>query len=148
MIKLTWKPVLQALALKEYHPDYGDEKIMVLVNPTPEFMGEYVALRNEYAVRSVEVQRLMLSAETASDADKPAAKEQAVQKDQEYTAWVNDIFLPGMDDWYARLWSFGSDKYTVADLAEFNKVDPHFVTWAKASSVEMIDVHRTARKKA
>ncbi len=136
-IKIMWKPVLQALALKDYHPAFGKETIMVCVNPKPEFFAERTALMADYSRRLVEVQAAL-----------QAKAPDATEKNDAFNEWSEKTFLPGMQDWFARLWSFGEEQYTTSDINEYEQVDPHLATWLKRRSIEMIDEHAYARKKA
>ena len=139
--KIEWKPVLQALALKDYHPAYGSETIMVCVNPSPELWQERTNLQNENARRYAE-------SNPESNARTNMDRAEIEQKAAEYLTWFAQEFVPQANDWFARLWSFGEEKFTVEDLAQYNNVDPHFLAWLKQRSIEMIDEHRTGRKKA
>ncbi len=146
-IKITWKPVLQALALKDYHADYGDEKIMVCVNPQPAFLRVRSQLMNDYAGRYSEVELLDKKAQIASDERKHEAETAAGRASTELMDWAEKVFIPGINGWFASLWSFGDDTFTVEDLNEYHSVDPHFLNWLKARSIEMIENHASARKK-
>jgi hypothetical protein len=146
-IVITWKPVLQALMLRDYHADYGDEKIMVCVNPQPVFWRERSDLLSDYARQLGDVNLLKSKAEIATG-------DAAIEAGQKYTEaftnfinWGETTFVPGMHAWFAKLWSFGGEQYTAADLDQYQEIDPHFASWAKARSIEMIDAHASARKK-
>jgi hypothetical protein len=145
--KIEWKPVLQALALSEYHPAYAENTIMVCVNPEPEFWQERAKLMEEYSKRLIELQALMTEARDGSKATTEDI-EAAEQKNEAFNQWAQQTFLPGMDDWFARLWSFGDEKWNKDDLNQFESTDSHLLTWLKTRSMEMIEEHRTARKKA
>ena len=147
-VKIVWKPVLQVLALKDYHPDYGDEKIMVCVNPQPEFWREYTRLLSENARQYADADLHQKAASAALNDDERRALEiSAGAKATEYMVWIERTFIPSLDSWFAKLWSFGEDKYTLEDVTEFQNVDEHFLTWAKARSIEMINGHASAKKK-
>lgn len=135
--KIQWKPVLQALELKGYHPDFAGHTIMVCVNPNPELWKERTDLQNENARRYAEV--ALATEKKAPNAEKLAA---------DYITWFDQTFVPRANEWFAKLWSFGEEKFTVQDLDEYNTVDPHFLGWLKQQSITMIEEHRIGRKKA
>lgn len=147
-IRIEWKPVLQALPLKDYHADYGDVKIMVCVNPQPGFWAERRQLLAEYTRRSDEAELLQKKAEIASPERKQEAEILAGQTAAAFLEWGAGEFVPAMHAWFAKLWSFGGDQYTVEDIRQYQEIDPHFVNWLTARSIEMIDQHASARKKA
>jgi hypothetical protein len=142
--KIEWKPVLQALPLSDYHPEYADNTIMVCVNPKPEFMKERDALMAEYSKRLLKAQAAAKKADNGELADKAAAEATTAA----FSEWSENVFLAGMQDWFARLWSFGEEKFSLADLNEYEQLDPHLTAWLKRRSMEMIEEHRIARKKA
>ena len=144
---VTWKAVLQALMLRDYHPDYGEECVMVCVNPQPEFMAEHVQFRRDYSIKITNVQLLTKKAEQDSGDTKRESDIAAGRAAAEFLDWTDKTFLPGINDWFARLWSYGDDKFTSDDLAQIERVDPHFLTWLKTRSIEMIEAHGSARKK-
>ena len=146
-IRIEWKPVLQALMLRDYHPDYGEERIMVCVNPQPEFWRERTTLMTEHARLYAAADVANQKVGTASEDQKQAAEIAAGQKATEYMLWLEQTFLPGINGWFARLWSFGEDQYTLEDINEYHQVDEHFVTWLKTRSIEMIEAHASAKKK-
>ncbi len=145
--KVTWKPVLQALALRDYHPDYGENVIMICVNPQPEFYAERTALMAEYSKQLIQMQAATQKATILKGEAKEETSEQAAQLNQAFSVWAEQTFLPGMQGWFARLWSFGAEQFTVDDLDEYEKVDPHLLAWLKRCSMEMIEEHRQGRKK-
>lgn len=142
---IEWKPVLQKLHLRDYHPDYGDNAITVCVNPKPGFLSERDELRSEYSRRALEIQEATRKFQTSRQ-DKD--RQEAERLGTEFNAWCKQAFLPGTQDWFARLWSFGDDPWTAADLEQIESTDEHLVIWLKMRSIEMIDNHRTALKKA
>jgi hypothetical protein len=147
-VKIEWRPVLQPLMLKEYHADYGEERIMVCVNPRPDFLRERSDLIAEYTRRAAEMQLLANKARIAGMGDGiTLTKQQADDAAAALIAWGESTFIPAMHNWFARLWSFGDDRYTAADVDQYQEIDPHFVAWAKARSIEMIEAHASARKK-
>ena len=146
-VKIEWRPVLQPLMLKEYHPDYGNECIMVCVNPEPSFWQERQSLLAEYSRRVADVDLLQRKAQIASPENKHEAEIRAGQASTAFLEWGEREFIPGMHDWFARLWSYGDDKYTRSDVDQYQEIDPHFAAWAKARSIEMIETHASARKK-
>lgn len=147
-VKIVWKPVLQPLLLREYHPDYGDEKILVCVNPQPAFLKERSELMAENSRRLAEVGLLKQKAEIAGSENREQAEQKYNQAFAEYVAWGETVFLPAVQAWFAQLWSFGPEQYTAADLDQYQEIDPHFASWAKVRSMEMIEQHASARKKA
>jgi hypothetical protein len=138
--KLDWKPVLQAVALKDYHPDYADNVIQVCVNPQPAFWQERTDLMKEFERRSGEAQKRLF--EMQQQQQPPDASIVSA-----FTDWSENEFMPMINDWYARLWSFGSDPWTVADVNVINETDSHLLTWLKDRSIELIEDHRLDRKK-
>ena len=143
--KLEWKPVLQALALKEYHEAYDGNVIMVCVNPKPEFLQERATLMNEYSRRLFEAQAAAQKSEVSGQKED---QQDATAKATAFSDWCEMTFLPGMQRWFAALWSFGDEQFTTIDLDAYDREDPHFLTWAKRRSIDLIEAHGTARKKA
>jgi len=146
--KLEWKPVLQALALKDYHLEYEDNVIQVCVNPQPDFLQERTALMVENSSLLMRVQRATQNIAQAKGDDLEAATQAAREARDSFNTWIQQGFLPGIQNWFARLWSFGNETFTAEDLDEYEKVDPHFLNWLKRRSMEMIDEHQAGRKKA
>ncbi len=147
--KLTWKPVLQALALRDYHPDYGENVIMVCVNPQPEFLQERATLMEEYSKRFADIklaEAKLTAARTTGKEDAELAL-QFQEQIQAFNTWMEQVFVETANDWFARLWSFGADQFTGADLKQYDEIDPHFLTWLKNRSMDMIDEHRQGKKK-
>jgi hypothetical protein len=144
--KIEWKPVLQALALSEYHPEFADNVIMVCVNPAPQFLQERQDLLAEYSKQLVEAKAAADTAETSPNDQE--AERLAMEKGTAFDDYLNQTFVPKMQDWFAGLWSFGEEKFTVEDLDEYEKIDPHLLAWLKRRSIEMIDEHRAGQKKA
>ena len=130
MKRKYWKPVLQALALKGYHPDY-DQVIMVCINPQPEILQECGDVLQEYSLRIAELQK-----------QKPGACPD--QKLTELTSWLEKQVEPKINQWFARLWSYGSETFTADDLAGIHHVDPHLLNWLKRRTLEMINSQRKA----
>lgn len=143
--KIEWKPVLQTLALKEYHPGYGEEVIMVCVNPQPEFWQERQELLNEFARRMREADTAVQKASiTPSDELRDAAEKAA----GEFGEWSRGTFVPAIWAWFAKLWSFGEDTWTPEEVAELDATDTHLTSWLNTRSIDMINEHKSARKKA
>ena len=132
--KIEWRPVLQPIALREYHEGYGTETIMVCVNPTREFMQD----RNELIQKNRELTEAM---------NKAGTEEEKIARPREYLQWYSETFLPKMQDWFARLWSYGSDQWTADDLNAMHETDAHLLEWLKNRSMEMIVVHARGIKK-
>lgn len=139
--KITWKPVLQALALRDYHPAYSENTIMVCVNPQSEFWKERADLLEKNARRYAE-------SDPATNTRKKMDPGDVQKMASEYLSWFEQEFVPKANDWFARLWSFGEEQFTVDDLKEYNEIDPHFLVWLKQRSIEMIEEHRQGKKKA
>ena len=137
-ITLEWKPVLEPLHLREYNPAYGDESIPVCVNPTQEFMEERAEIIHEFSERYNEYAKALAKLKKDAGADDII---------REFSEWSESKFTPALHDWCARLFSFGDDKYTADDLAEFGRIDAHFLNWLMRRAVEMIDEHKSGRKK-
>lgn len=135
--EIKYKPVLQPLPLSGYHPDYGTESLQVCVNPPKAFMEEREALLKEQAERS----------DAASEQMKDPAAEVKQQAVDSLNEWAETVYLPQMNAWFARLWSFGDDKWSADDLGKIHETDAHLLTWLKVRSIEMVDAHRLARKK-
>jgi hypothetical protein len=145
-IKIEWKPVLQPLMLKDYHPEYGDEKIMICVNPQPAFWQEREALLREYRQRNGEISLLQKRAEI-SQGDAVEAGRKATEAYISFIEWGETSFVPSMLGWFARLWSLGGEPYMEDDIRQFQEIDPHLLTWLQTRSIEMIETHASARKK-
>jgi hypothetical protein len=145
--KVTWQPVLRVLALKDYHPAFADEMINVCVNPQPDFWQERETLQNEYSQRLFEAQAATIKAGSAKEDVEELARRRD-EKTAELDAYTKQFFLPGIQDWFARLWSFGDEKWTGEDLNDLENTDPHLLAWLKRRSIEMIEEHRAGRKKA
>jgi len=135
--KITYKPVLEPLPLSGYHPDYGVESLQVCVNPPAELWEEREALLKEQVDHSEAVLEQIKKA-------KAEKKQEAIDA---LNQWAETVYLPKTNDWFARLWSFGDDKWTAADLLNVHETDAHLLTWMKNRSIEMVEAHRLARKK-
>ena len=131
--QLTWTPVIQYLELFEYAPALAGQSITVCVNPPQEVMDERAKIQGEFSKR--------FDAYTKALTDKDDA---AIA---EFTAWTKDVFVPGVNSWYARLFSHGEEKYTAEDITQYSSVDVHFYNWLLRRAIEMIDEHRSGRKK-
>lgn len=137
---LVWKPVLRELRLADYHPDFGNETIAVCVNPSPETVKRRDDLIEQNAIRFTK------TVEPATAKKKQARILEAKGKIDEYTRWMNDVYHVQMDQWFAELWSFGVEKYTIETIKEYRDVDPAFVNWLFVQSIEMIKEHNTGKK--
>ena len=135
-ITLEWKPVLEPLHLRDYNPAYGDESISVCVNPPQEFMEERAEIIHEFSERYDEYSRTLLK---KNDKDADVIRE--------FSEWSESKFTPALHGWCARLFSYGDDKYSADDLAEFGRVDVHFLNWLMRRAVGMVDEHKSGRKK-
>lgn len=133
-VMLTWQPVLEKLPLKKYNPAVStDDHFMVCVNPDRSFMDERAALMREFASRF--------------DAYSKALKDKDEAAIEAFNEWSEQVFNARVNDWYARLLSYGDDKYTAEDLAEYGRVDAHFLNWLYAECIQMIEAHKSNRKK-
>lgn len=137
-ITLEWKPVIQPLDLGEYNPALAGQVMPVCVNPPQEVMNERAKLMGEYLDGYAEYSKLVKTKDAPSD---------ALEKIQAFDEWSKNTFSPAVDGWYARLFSHGEDAYTADDIAEFARVDAHFYNWLLRRAIEMIEEHRTGRKK-
>lgn len=127
-----WRPVLLPLYVKAYNPAVTtDDHFLVCVNPPREFREERLNLMREFNERM----EVYVKAEPGSDAAKS------------YEDWLDTDFMPGINGWYARLLSHGEDKFTAEEIAEYGRLDAHFLNWLFAECIRMIDDHRSARKK-
>jgi hypothetical protein len=135
---LEWKPVIQLLDLGEYNQAFAGESIPVCVNPTQETLSERTALIGEFSQRFAVYQKVLNAQE------KP---ENAVEQVQEFNTWAREVFTPGVDAWFARLFSHNGETYTAEEIAHFGRVDAHFYNWIMRRAIEMIDEHRSGRKK-
>lgn len=137
----NWKPILKPLQLSDYHPAYGAEKILVCVNPERKFWNQLSQLVRTWQERYKETARLNNAVKSAQGSDKRAAEISAGQKAGEFFIWGTQVYQQEYDGWFARLWSFGDEKYTAADLAEYRKLDTALVTWLQKRSIELICEH-------
>lgn len=133
-----WKAVIHPLDLGEYNPALAGQTIPVCVNPQQEWMEERARLLNGFMERYREYNALLALKDAPAD---------ALEKIQAFSAWTKDTFNPAVDDWYARLFSRGEETYTAAEIAEFARVDLHFYNWLLRRVIELIEEHRTGRKK-
>jgi len=138
---LVWKPVLKPLKLSDYHPDFGKEVILVCVNPQKEFIKLRDDLIEQNAIRFAK------TIEPPTTTDKAVQVGETRQKVDEFLHWQDEVFHPKTDEWFAKLWSFGDEQYTVDNIRQYEDVDPHFVNWLRVQSVEMIREHSTGKKK-
>jgi len=158
-LTLIWQPVLEKLPLSKYNPAAaGDDHFMVCVNPEKSFMDERTAILREFSERFAAYEQASKSIflndqqspelteeQQAEFLLKRRAETQGIVKD--FLAWSENDFSHQVNHWYARLLSFGDDKYTAEELAEFGRVDVHFINWLYSECMQMIDAHRSARKK-
>jgi len=156
--KFEYKAVIEPLRLGEYHPDYGQESIEVCVNPRPEFMDERSKLLNEYTERYAKTNDLMKERENlqTKQVKRPAKTEKRIdelndlieQSAADFLEWNDKEFVPQANAWFARLWSFGEDEWSVEDTQQIQEQDPAMLNWLKKRSMEMIEAHKEGAKKA
>lgn len=131
---ITWLPVLQALYLRDYNPAVtSDDHFLVCVNPQAEMWNERAAIMREFRERF--------------EAYGAALKEKNVTVIQDFESWSGGEFEKRTMDWYARLLSFGEDKYTADELRQIESVDVNLLNWLFSRSIQMIEEHRRAKKK-
>lgn len=138
--KLKYQPVIQPLPLADYHQSFAPESIPVCVNPPAPFMAERDRWVEEYSKWHLDIYGSTGSGSKFQGDD-------LVEKMKEFDSWRENVFLPALNDWFARLFSYGDEKYTAEDLAEYGQVDAHFLAWLKQRAMEMIQEHRTGVKK-
>jgi hypothetical protein len=123
MTPKLWKPILQALALKDYNEDFAGQVIWVCINPPAdlllEILGACIDYTREYESRVADIQKL-----------DPGAIEELTRIKQESSQRINTCF--------AKLWSLGEDKYSAADLAEYQRTNPSLFKWLLDESAKMI----------
>ena len=131
---IKWIPVLQPLYLRDYNSAVStDDHFQVCVNPERSFIEERSQLLREYSDRFRAYSQLL------KDGNLEAAKD--------FERWSEGEFMMRVNDWYARLLSFGEDTYTADELAEIGRVDMHLLNWLQSECVQMIEAHRSQRKK-
>jgi len=141
---IAWTPVLQPLTLSEYNPAASKEgAFQVCVNPPRGFTEERTELVREFVRRNNEYKRAVEGGGAKSE-DQARADVETIKA---YSAWLDETFFPGLDDWFARLLSFGEDQFDAEEIAGIRRVDEHLFNWLTASCIRMIDDHRDARKK-
>ena len=141
---VIYHPVVHVLALKEYHASYGDaETLQVWVNPPKDVLREHSALVNEFVQREASSR---VSLEMAGKSNAQASE--AMREMDEFNDWVANTYLPRLDEWYARLWSQGSESYSAEDVRKFGEVDEALANWLRRKSMSMISAHRSGQKKA
>jgi hypothetical protein len=113
-------PILRALELKNYHPDYAGKVIWVCVNQ-PYIVKEIYELLRGYR---------LLTEETPEPDDRKA---------EELVALFEQNVDPKINECFARLWSYGPDSFTAKNLAEYQATDPHLITWLKTRSLEIVE---------
>lgn len=130
---IAWTPVLQPLYLRDYNSAIAtDECFQVCVNPERAFMAERAKMIGEFTERF--------------RAYSQAVKEGNTKEAAAFEAWSIE-FTQRINEWFARLLSFGEDKYTAAEIAQIGETDSHLLNWLQVECVRMIDAHRDGRKK-
>ena len=140
---LEWKPVIEALDLGAYNPAFKGQSIPVCVNPPQEFMDERAEIMREFSERFDEYAKAQTRL-TSNDEKKVESAQELIKAFQD---WSEGHFTPAVHDWYARLFSYDGDIYSAADLTEYGRVDVHFLNWLMQRAIEMINEHRSGRKK-
>lgn len=142
--ELKWQPVLEPLSVRKYNKDaQEDHAFQVCVNPTPELWGERAKLLAEYADRYLTYEKHLRDVQNAEAGEAPGLNE----KVSEFLAWYNETFAPTNHSFIAKLLSFGEEQYSADDLESWRAVDPHFVNWLINQVIQMVEDHKTGRKK-
>lgn len=141
-MKIEIKKVLKPLWLRDYAEEYGENKLLVWVNPPQgelQTQLEGLSKIDEMRNRLVEMLR---------EKDNPQIVEQIKSLSEEMRV-ISDGFVT----WLACIWSQGEPEthMNADELHEFieqsNDSDPRLYPWLMISTIEMITEHRSQQKK-
>lgn len=149
-MKLNISKVIEPLDLGEYAEAMRGQTVQVWVNPDRATIRQRELLLDEYNRRLREMNESAAKTKDASKKSTPDLAEKFRAKMDEFAAYATGEFLQGIHEWFANLWSQGSDPakhWTADELVELNEADPALYQWLKNMSIEMITGHREREKK-
>lgn len=122
-MQIIIQPIVRALRLSEFAPEYGETAIQVWLNPPKSLTDERLALA-----------RRALATKTADE--------------QSALAELERIGRETMD-WLAKVWSAGAPetRWTAVEIGELVELDSGLYRWLLARTWQMIAEYRSGEKK-
>jgi hypothetical protein len=142
-MRIEIEKVLQHLALAEYAPEYGDQHLVVWVNPSRKVLQDRIAQLERGQALRAELDELKSS---AGD-DALIERVRAILEDLNTIGaaslvWMSEILSQGPE-----VTRMSADELT-SFVADCDELDPGFYPWISTRCWQMIGEYRHQKKKA